>query len=230
MVRRNLSYDFTFYCYTDDSSDIRDEVKVIDIPDDHMIDAWWNKLALFEEGMFKGTCLFFDLDVVIQNNIDHIIEYLDDDYLTKIKCYWKNEDTIKSNIDIDDIKNSYNMTNNSSVMLWRADSLCDIWNHFMTNPEYYMMKYRGIDRFIYHEGFIVKHFPKGEIYSRLYGFDLENGGVRETKIGPYEYDYELYKDDSYPICIFNSYGKEIDRPQGIHIDDSAYHGFEHHWK
>lgn len=229
MVQRNLTHDFRFYCYTDDSSDIRDEVEIVEIPEDHMLEVWWNKLALFQKGMFEGPCLFFDLDVVIQNNIDHLIAYLDESHLTKIKCYWKDESKINPNIDETDHKNSYDMTNNSSVMLWKADSLTDIWNHFIENPEYYMMKYRGIDRFIHHEGFTVKHFPRGEIYSRLYGFDLENGGVRETKIGHRQYHYDLYKDDTYPICIFNSYGKKKDRGKGMHIDDSSYEGFEHYW-
>ena len=174
--------------------------------------------------MFTGTCLYFDLDVVIQNNIDHIVDYLDENYLTKIKCYWKSEEKINTNIDFKDLKSSYDMTNNSSVMLWKADSLTHIWEYFMSNPEYYMLKYRGIDRFIYHEGFDPKTFPKGEIYSRLFGFDLENGGPRETQT-----DFVLYKDETYPICIFNGYGKVRDGLNGIHLDDTSYEGFEHHW-
>jgi len=225
MVERNLTYDFRFYCYTDDSHGIREDVEIIDIPKDNELEIWWNKLALFQKGMFKGTCLFFDLDVVIQKNIDHLIGYLDSTCLTKVKSYWKDESKTKYHIDYDDLKSSYDMTNNSSVMLWKADSLCDIWNHFMRNPEYYMLKYRGIDRFIFHEGFKTRNFPRGEIYSRLFGFDFEHGGPRPTQDG-----YDLYKNDDYSICIFNSYESAPDPENGTHIDDSAYHGFEHYWK
>lgn len=225
MVDRNLSYDFRFYCYTDDKQNIRDEVNIIDIPSDHELEVWWNKLALFQKGMFDGTCLFFDLDVVIQNNIDHLLDYLDPKYLTKVKSYWKSEKKTKYGIDYDDLKSSFDMTNNSSVMLWKANTLSDIWEHFNKDPDYYMLKYRGIDRFIYHEGFEVRNFPKGHIYSRLFGFDIGNGGPRIVKNG-----YDLYKDESYSICIFNSYESIPDPRNGTHIDDTAYHGFEHYWQ
>lgn len=225
MVNRNLSLDFRFYCYTEDPKGIRQEANIIEIPKDNELEVWWNKLALFQKGMFDGTCLFLDLDVVIQKNIDHLLNYLDLKCLTKVRSYWKNENKTTFSINYDDLKSSYDMTNNSSVMLWKADSLCDIWNHFMINPEYYMLKYRGIDRFIYHEGFETKNFPRGEIYSRLFGFDLENGGPRITENG-----YDLYKDDNYPICIFNSYESTPDPANGTHIDDSAYQGFEHYWQ
>lgn len=224
MVDRNLTLDFKFYCYTDDREGIRDQVNIIDIPEENDLEVWWNKLALFQKDMFEGTCLFFDLDVVIQNNIDHFVTYLDDTCLTKVKSYWKDESKTKYGIDFDDLKSSYDMTNNSSVMLWEGDTLAHIWEHFMENPEYHMLKYRGIDRFIYHEGFETKHFPRGEIYSRLFGFDLSNGGPKMTESG-----YHLYKDESYSICIFNGYERIPDPANGTHIDDSAYEGFEHYW-
>lgn len=224
MVTKNLSHEFRFYCYTDDSEGIDSDIEIIDIPEDNDLEVWWNKLALFQKGMFNGTCLFLDLDVVIQNNIDHLIDHLDKDCLTKVKCYWKDKSKTKYGIDPNNIKSSYDMTNNSSVMLWEADSLCDVWNHFMEDSEYYMLKYRGIDRFIYHEGFKTKGFPRGEIYSRLFGFDLDNGGARVTENG-----YDLYYDKEYTICIFNSYDKIPDPSNGSHIDDSAYEGFEPYW-
>lgn len=225
MVCRNLNYDFKFYCYTDNSESIRSEVNIINIPEENELEVWWNKLALFQQGMFNGTCLFFDLDVVIQNNIDHIIDYLDPSCLTKVKSYWKNDNKTNYSVDFNDLKSSYDMTNNSSVMLWEAEMISDIWEYFLEDSEYYMLKYRGIDRFIYHEGFKPKTFPRGIVYSRLFGFDLDNGGPRITKEG-----YNLYKDDTYPICIFNSYESIPDPNNGTHIDDSSYHGFEHYWK
>ena len=224
MVRQNLSYEFRFYCYTDDANGINDSVEIIDIPNDNDLEVWWNKLALFQKGMFEGTCLFFDLDVVIQNNIDELIDYLDRECLTKVKCYWKDESKTRYGIVHRDLKSSYDMTNNSSVMLWEGNALADIWNHFIEDPEYYMLKYRGIDRFIYHEGFRTKGFPRGKIYSRLFGFDLDNGGPRIVNG-----KYDLYQDDSYMICIFNGYDRIPDPSNGTHIDDTAYRGFEHYW-
>ena len=224
MVSKNLSYDFRFFCYTDDETGIHPDVNIIRIGEDNELEAWWNKLTLFQEGMFEGTCLFFDLDVVIQNNIDSLIDYLDESCLTKVKCYWKDEQKIRHSIDPNDPKSSYDMTNNSSVMLWKADNLHCIYDHFIQNEDYYMIKYRGIDRFIVHEGFDVKTFDRGLIYSRLFGFDERNGGVRV-----HNNKYQLYKDESYLVCIFNGYSPSPNPSEGTHIDDTAYEGFEHYY-
>ena len=65
MVKKNLNHVFDFYCYTDDPTGLIPEVQVIPIPDDNDLEVWWNKLALFQAGMFSGLCLYFDVDVVI---------------------------------------------------------------------------------------------------------------------------------------------------------------------
>ena len=61
---------------------------------------------------------------------------------------------------------------NSSVMMWKDGSGKYIWEHFNTNPDYFMVKYFGDDRFLWHETFGLNHFPKGECYSFVYGADF----------------------------------------------------------
>jgi hypothetical protein len=60
---------------------------------------------------------------------------------------------------------SYNYLSNfnSSVMLW--ENARHIYDYWEKNQDYYMVKYAGDDRFLYHENFTFEHFPESEIYS-----------------------------------------------------------------
>jgi hypothetical protein len=52
-----------------------DNVEVRKLPF-HTYEGWWNKLTLFsEEAKLEGTCLYFDLDVVIVDNIDCFFDF-----------------------------------------------------------------------------------------------------------------------------------------------------------
>lgn len=229
MCCKNFSDPFNFYCYTDDSDHINENVKIIKIPKDNNLEMWWNKLALFKKEMFKGTCLFFDLDVVIQNPINYILLYKKKNELTLIKPYWK--EISKENIGFNPKmpENSWDCLCNSSVMLWEANELNHTWEHFYEDTEFYMFKYRGIDRFLYHEGFKLNYFPKNIIYSRLYGIDLKKRGPRIRKVKEKTLEFNLFYEPNYDICIFNGYGKTKDKFKGIHLDKSSYKGFEKYW-
>ena len=82
-VKRHLSKPFRFVCFTDDSNGIREEVETFPIPEG--IDpvalsgcAMSRKLHLFHRniGGLEGTCLYFDLDVVLIDSIDCFFDYL----------------------------------------------------------------------------------------------------------------------------------------------------------
>ena len=230
MVKRNLTVPFTFYCYTDNPSNIREEVQIINIEEE--FDVWWNKLAMFKTGFVPpGPCLFFDMDVVIQKNIDFILDYLDPEKLTMIKSYWKYFDPEEYGPNCKKRKNRYNTLKNSSVLLWNSDFLNHIWEHFYEDPDWYQLKYQGIDRFLEHEQFDVNYFPKGFIYSRLYGVDLEIGkaGPRTISVDGPITKHNFYYEPDYAICIFNGYGKQINGYEGVHLDDNSYIGYEQYW-
>ena len=53
----------------------------------------------------------------------------------------------------------YDMDLNSSCITWEADSVSHIWDYFWKDPEYYMTKYSGIDRFLYHENITEVRYP-----------------------------------------------------------------------
>ena len=81
-VSRNLSHQFRFLCFTDDSSGIRPEVEIYPIPNSISPDVLkkvmlGRKLELFQKGLEKleGPCLFFDLDVIIVDSINCFFDF-----------------------------------------------------------------------------------------------------------------------------------------------------------
>jgi len=222
MVDRNLSLPYKFYCYTDDPTGLDEDVNVIPIPNQDL-EIYWNKLAMFQKDFLpEGTCLYFDLDVVIQRDLEPLLEYLSDD-LTMIKAYWKG-DHIVSNGSSRKEKERWDMYANSSILLWKSNYCTHIWDSFNSDPEWFMMNYKGIDRFIFHEGMGQKYFPKGLIYSRLIGCDFEDrtGGEYYDNQSPEDWDNAkgimLYNIPDYIVCLFNGPTR-----------DWMYKGFEKYW-
>jgi len=72
MVRRHCTIDYQFICLTDDPVV---GVECLELVEKN-VQGWWNKLLLFhpEQGL-DGTVLFFDLDMLIYDNIDDLLTW-----------------------------------------------------------------------------------------------------------------------------------------------------------
>jgi hypothetical protein len=81
MVKRHLTIPHKFICYTDHvklHKIIDGDIEFRKLPF-HNYQGWWNKLTLFSpEAKLDGTNLFFDLDVIILDNIDCFATYEDE--------------------------------------------------------------------------------------------------------------------------------------------------------
>ena len=74
MVRRNTSYNFNMYCLTDRPHLFSGEITTLKLAPG--FEGWWNKMQLFRVDILPaGQYLYFDLDVVIVDNIDCFFEY-----------------------------------------------------------------------------------------------------------------------------------------------------------
>lgn len=218
MCRKNIDDDFTFICHTDNPEGINSDIHIIPLGD-YDLETWWWKLCLFKESS-DDINIFFDLDVVIQKNITHYKDYVEKDKLRIIKAYWKpwleNTEPLLST--------EFDMNINSSVLIWQGN-LTKIWNDFILDPEYYMMKYKGIDSYLYfHHSSMLNYFPKGEIYSRLYGYDENNYWTPTGGKMP----ISLYMMENYNICIFNGWLRKSYKGDYA-LTDEGYNGFEHYW-
>jgi hypothetical protein len=211
MVRKNLSIPHNFICYTDDNKGL--ECDVIMIPKSDNLEIYWNKLGLFKSWMFKGTCLYFDLDVVIQDNIDDLLGY--DNMLTGVHTYWNDVYTDDS-YPYPELK--WKIPFNSSVLIWKAEDYYWVWDKFIENPDYYIIKYTGDDKFLGYEVKNKQTLKKNIVYSRLYGkdeFDFPNQKIKiNNKLSHGVYFYDTCK-----ICIFNG-----------PTEDIHYKGYEKFWK
>ena len=204
-IQNNLTLPHKFYCLTDDPVGLDSRITPVDIVDE--LDGVWNKLALFKSDLFAGTCLYFDIDVNIQHPIDVLLNDLSTN-LTLIRCYWKEGGMRVTYGDHPRFKDRWDMSNNSSTMLWTANTQSHIWEHFKTDADYFMIKYRGIDRFLYHEGFNLNYFKKGLFYSRLNGYynDLINDEWESTLYRcktPHGESRDLHYVSDALVCLLN---------------------------
>jgi hypothetical protein len=142
-----------FYCYTDNSKDV--EITTIPVFKKPTLRFWWNKLSMFRTDFpVKGTCLYFDLDMDIKSDPTSFITC---NGLTILEAYWK-KDLYMS-------KHSYDVNINSSIITWVAGEQSHIWDHFLTNKDYFTRKYAGIDRFLVHEKMKFNVFKTGIVNS-----------------------------------------------------------------
>ena len=75
MVKRHLTIPYKFICYTNHIKLQKiikeDNFEVRKLPFAEEYQGYWNKLSLFSpEAKLSGPCLYFDLDVVISDNVD----------------------------------------------------------------------------------------------------------------------------------------------------------------
>lgn len=129
-----------YWCYTDNPVGV--EIQTIAPLDKPKLRGVWNKLALFAPEMpFKGPCFYIDLDSVVLSNPYTLLKFQES--LRVMEDYGKKDFTFKPQ--------AFDTHINSSVMSWQAGSTEYIWNHFLTNIDYFVRKYPGIDRFIWNE-------------------------------------------------------------------------------
>jgi hypothetical protein len=97
--------------------------------------SWWYKMQLFNSEHYQGPLLYFDLDVVIVQNLDWIWQLpLDRFYAARdFKYLWR-----PTNYDI-----------NSSIMWWDTTKFEHIWQSFKSQPlRSIMSRYRGDQDYI----------------------------------------------------------------------------------
>ena len=215
MCKKNYTGEFRFICHTEDPTGIVPDIEINPLNTELDLEKWWWKLTLFDEDAWplskRDVHMFFDLDVVIQNNIDHFENYAVDGKMTMIKAFWKTYPI-----------NGTDMDHNSSVMIWKGD--CSyLWRKLTKNMDVHLLKYNGIDGFVYHEcRDHITTLPEGEVYSRLFG-------VNKDKCFTYGEFKEYFYEPDYPVCIFNGWRRDV-RDGEYLLDDDGYKGFEHYWE
>lgn len=120
MIERNITVDYEFYCLTDCNKNLPG-VKNIYQNNAGYPKGWWHKVHMFDPKLpLSGRILYFDLDVIIHNNIDKLTYFMNKDFVgirdfnRKFHPSWRNL--------------------NSSVLAWNHGTLSDIFTKFRENP------------------------------------------------------------------------------------------------
>ena len=149
-VAKHLTLEHTFTCLTDKPE------KEYDKPVTHPeLRGVFHKLSLFQ---FTGNCLFFDLDILINDNIDFLANEFNG--LTLVNSSpWKQQ-SLKEPVKF---RITQNTLVNSSIMRWTDET--KVLERFMKHRDLYVRLYSGIDRFIYNEDVKYKYFMGDAISS-----------------------------------------------------------------
>lgn len=219
MAKRNISLPFNFYCYTDDSSGIGPDVNIIQLDKTLNLEKWWWKLTLFKtNNQNTGINLYFDLDVVIQKNIDSIFNQAINDKIVILENKFFN-DMFEKQDEFENYDPSIKTFPfyNSSIMIWFNNQHQDLYEKFVNNIQLYTKIYLGIDRFFSYEisstkfAFLEQKF----FYHRIKFYNEINDGFTKTYLKIKNSHIPLYYNPNRSICVFN----------GCH-DDIFYQGME----
>ena len=213
MAKRNTpeSFEFHFYCYTDNSEGFDPNIKVIDFPDiPNIHPKYWFGSEDFKYGMARcwdrpktfifnthnfapdkptGRFIFFDLDIIIQQDLTPIITY-NLDRPTKLKSWWQDPRPMKTRR----FKLSHGAHTNGSCMVWSDDQTECIWNDVLEHQERIWFTFTdGTDN--YHSWRwkdLWDFFPSTYAYSYNRGRSWDEDDVR---VGVYR--------EGCSLCVFN---------------------------
>ena len=197
--------DIDFLCYTDDWEGIDDEVLIVPHEARVSKDKWpspekllhkktssgwwpaWAKLELFaapELKKYYNKKIFFDLDIVIQNDITPILEY-ETNWAIVDTSHWKGEKWIKNF--------PKGKAWNSSCIIFKDNQW--VYDRYEKNWENFVKEYAGIDDFFNGEYFKPELLPP-------WFYSYNKGSKPEHFYESGEQPYNKYQSD-FLICLFH---------------------------
>lgn len=122
MVSRHLTVPHRFVCFTDNPGGLDSRIEVKILPPNDRISGWWWKPYMFKAGHFPDgdTNLFFDLDMVIINNIDKFVEFEPTRF-----------------VGLEDVSRCFGHQPpklGSAVLKWPANQYSNIWDDMVADP------------------------------------------------------------------------------------------------
>tara|TARA_B100000214_G_C23971362_1_gene630310 strand:- start:2214 stop:2843 length:630 start_codon:yes stop_codon:yes gene_type:complete len=166
MVKRHTTIPYEFHCITEDPKGLDAHINVIKLPSHPGIKTWWSKLWMFgEEFPLKGNVLFFDLDIIIFNNIDALFTHNPGKFMIirdfnrcRMGDSWQNS--------------------NSSTMRWQTGTMNFLWDEFHADPGRVTRRFPGDQDWITSRAKNeINHFPDDWIRS----YKWEMIGFKDTK-------------------------------------------------
>lgn len=138
MVKANMSYDFNFYCITEDPTGLDPNINVLPLPPTLAVSGWWYKPYIFSADLpIEGTILYLDLDMVIVAPIDRLFDFYPGQYCV-IRDFTR---SMRPNWE------KYN----SSVVRFEKGQLDYVWKKFQKENTNIMRRHFGDQDYLYEE-------------------------------------------------------------------------------
>lgn len=120
------------------------------LPIDMSFKGTWKKMTLFDRRLDLGECLFLDLDLIIQKDLDILIKYY---HQNKVKSkvmlahvHWFDNNTMIKN------KSTYISCNVNSGVFAFNNAECDhIYQQLLKHKTKLEMLFEGTDKWFYHK-------------------------------------------------------------------------------
>lgn len=210
MCKKFYTNPFKFYCATDDSTGVRNEINILNLDDYQISDGKWGGRVFTAEKIkllnsFSSKTLLLDLDILILNDITEYVDgvnLIDKPYF--IRNSFANQDNIKANYGkiTCDVNSSFVIADRHSTM-----TLSKLM--FNSNYDYYALKFKSLDKTLFYRFLYLLNFHEDKKIA--YSF---NGGAS----WPDDMEKGKYRPD-YKICLFNnSHGEGDD----IHDSNTSW--------
>lgn len=215
-----------FFCITDDPSLVDPDIKIIPYKEHRLDPVVYNKLYMFSaecsEYLDNAECVYFDLDLIIRDNVGHALKRTGD--LQIIDARWREHHPRG------DMNHHHNF--NSSCLQWRSGSLTSIWEYLMSDPEYFMSKYFwGMDAFLFYEhsnmNVKISHFQERTFYSFIYGVDIDLNIEHDPVAKGYRPSKLKHITDNIPVILFNGPATDDDYLKKLRSLNIINHALPH---
>jgi len=166
------------YCFSD-----REIPGVKTLPLDMSYKHTWKKMTLFDKRLNLGDCLFLDIDLIIQGDIQKLIDYYYNshkpyhpDKVLLTHVHWFDNQKMKNN------KGTYISCNVNSGVFAFDNSKCNhIYNELIKYKNRLEMLFEGTDKWFYHKHKEWYEFWPDKYISH-YKFNYENYDKNEAII------------------------------------------------
>ena len=199
MVQDNYKHDFTFTCFTDDDKDLSCSTAPIPDIDPLHPDYWFGKenycwdrakFLVFNSHRwlgFEGKWCYFDLDIIIQNDISDLEELALKPRI--IHSNWDDPKNVHDRKFIDIRGTRYN----SSMMCWNMDQCEHIfWDAIQEEQQIFKTFFKGTDNYHFWR---QRDFWNNIPYEWVYSYN-------RGKQFPNDLERHKYREDC-KLCLFN---------------------------
>ena len=196
LYKQLLTFDknCVYCCMTDNGEGLDAGIEIIRITDDYVERKWWNKIKLFEPGLFDKPTLYLDLDCFIHTDPAPFLQCSVDDKLNVLKTYWFSED-IATKI--------HNCTINTSIIVINNNNCEPMWRDCKDNIEKIYKSFYGLDPWLYR-----RHMNNLNIFKPNMAYSFKHGCM-------FPNDIEQNKLRQLPICVFDDVANRSEVLNGL---------------